>query len=327
MERYKKKVFSGSVSEIGKEYGASQRERIWGMFRTEFPESRHNFSYAKACWKFIEKQTPNAAKFYKAVSVGADIPLEIIQLLICHEEIVHQEHCTIISAQNKAGSTLMAQSWDWYPQLYPWSGVVELQSPKVKVLSYEFPGLICLGMNDHGLGVTWSGAGYFPIMKPKIGVPAYVIIFELLFQKNINQAEKLLRSISNAGPFMVSIGDSTGNIIGAEALPGKIILEKDANFYRANLFAYDECIQKSKQSADDKLMSHKRMHAVKNYLAHSKNPTVNNLKEILTSDALMASANGKTMTLDSIVLDLKNQAFHIRKGGYSNLGKWQKITF
>lgn len=90
-------------------------------------------------------------------------------------EIVHQPHCTALAAAGTAthGTTIIAQNWDWAPQLYPWAGLLRLAlrgSPRV--VTYHYPGLwACAGINEHGLALMWTGGGYFPLVPPVVGLP------------------------------------------------------------------------------------------------------------------------------------------------------------
>lgn len=98
----------------------------------------------------------------------------------------------------------------------------------------SFPGLpTCAGMNSEGLTLLWTGSGYLPPRMPKVGIPTYGLVFELLLKKDVPAAVKYLKGIKNAGAFIFFLADKKGNFVVVEAVPGRIFVYEAQEAVRA----------------------------------------------------------------------------------------------
>jgi predicted choloylglycine hydrolase len=198
-------------------------------------------------------------EFVQGMVEGSGRSLQEIVLVLLHEEIYHIHTCTGIGATGKGtvdGSAVIGQNWDWDSSFYPWSSVLRLRSDSMPAtLTYAYPGLwAAAGMNEHGLSLVWTGAGYFPAVRPDVGIPTYALIAGVLTRRTCRAAITLLQNTRNAGSFIFFLADATGEVWVAEGLPGKINPIQCVDWIaRANHFESEGMCRLSKQDVPPKL--------------------------------------------------------------------------
>src|SRR5437867_4510460 len=219
--------FRGSPSACGRQYGLSQAEAIGAFLALAVKPDPARLDYAARCWRVLSEWEPPVVEFVRGMATGTGMSLDEITLLLLHEEVYHLPHCTAFGATGAASAgkaPILAQNWDWDPSLYPWASLLRLRSDATPAtLTYAYPGLwAAAGINEHGLALVWTGAGYFPRIRPKVGVPTYALIAGILARRNCREAVALLEKTPNAGAFIFFIGDAEGEIRVVEGLPGKV---------------------------------------------------------------------------------------------------------
>ena len=218
--------FRGSPSACGRQYGLSQAEAIGAFLALAVKPDPARLDYAARCWRVLSEWEPPVVEFVRGMATGTGMSLDEITLLLLHEEVYHLPHCTAFGATGAASAgkaPILAQNWDWDPSLYPWASLLRLRSDATPAtLTYAYPGLwAAAGINEHGLALVWTGAGYFPRIRPKVGVPTYALIAGILARRNCREAVALLEKTPNAGAFIFFIGDAE------ETLGGRIVLVLD----------------------------------------------------------------------------------------------------
>lgn len=320
---------SGTNYECGVTYGEIFASRLVGFFSMNIRYNERLLLYARKCWRIIKKRAPKSAMFIKGIAAGSKINIERIVLLILHEEILHEPHCTAFVCKNKEKKVIVAQNWDWPPEFYPWPCLLKLAIENQPVtLTYNYPGFwTANGINKHGLALMWTGSGFFPKVKPVVGIPTYVIINELLQCRTVDEALVKLRSLKNAGSFIFFLGDALGKYCVVEAIPKKYAVETGERFVcRANYFINNEIIKLSRQKAGVLTENEQTScyEYLKRTLENQKYYSHRTIRETLTDQPIIHNISFDDMTIDSMYAVCADRAFYTARGGH-NPSHWQCI--
>lgn len=322
---------AGTQLQAGENYGEIFRTALGGFLHSEVAPSSSRIEYAKSCWKTIEKYAPASAEFMRGISRGSKLTLPEVALLSLHEEINHQTHCTAFGATgsgSSGGRALLAQNWDWKTWRYPWPGLLRLRiTGAPRLLTYHYPGLwASLGINQYGLSLMWTGGGYWPRLTPKIGVPTYALIYDLLLRKTVEEALAYLQQNRHAGCFLFFLGDAKGNIAVVEGIPGHVEIDQNSErLSRANHFECPLVIAKTGQKLPSNKQSNSslRSHRAQLYLKNAgRKNSVASMKHHLTRDPEIYRYSALHMTIDSFVADCKRRVLHVARGGPTP-GPWR----
>ena len=199
--------FSGSADECGTAYAAHYLREIAGFYSQEFGKYKEDKRFVEGCGRALQRGAPNAAAFINGASRRSLLSAHQHVLLLLHEEELYHRrlrrkspHCTAIGISDTVGRAFIGQTWDWNTSYYPWSSFNRFRikgAPAFTTLS--FPGLpACAGVNSDGLALFWTGAGYYPPLCPKIGVPTYALVFETLLYSDVSGAVEYLQNTPNA---------------------------------------------------------------------------------------------------------------------------------
>jgi predicted choloylglycine hydrolase len=334
----------GSPTQCGAAYGEAFGTLMMGFCRQEVTPTRKRLAYARRCWRHVEESAPTSAAFMRGAAGAARLGLEHVALLALHEEIVHQPHCTALAAtgETTGGPTLVGQNWDWAPQLYPWAGLLWIaMTGSPWLITYHYPGLwACAGINDAGLALMWTGGGYFPRVRPVVGLPTYVLIAELLRLRTVDDALGYLGRIKHAGCFIFFLGDATGATAVVEAVPGKCAIDRGGSaLCRANHYADPKVLAAGKQvkphrASSSTLQREERMGTlVKKYEGRLNRAAV---QAILTDRTgawpwLHQFPGGRQadtldgMTIDSLLAICQDRTLLTCRGG-PRPGPWQQLA-
>lgn len=336
----------GTPRACGRAYGEAFEPLIMGFCRRELEPDRRRLAYARACWPHVEKAAPATAEFLRGEAEGARVSLDHAVLLTLHEEIYHATHCTAFAAPpsaTRSGQTIVAQNWDWSPHLYPWAGLLRLDlegSPRA--LLYHYPGLwSCAGINEAGLALVWTSGGYFPRIKPVVGVPTYVLIAEVFRRRSVSEALAFLGSVSNAGCFIFLVGDASGEVAVVEGAPRRQVVARSPGvMVRANHYVCPElvrCVRQPRRFPRPRFTTQPREAKMKDQVARNAGKlTPEAARRMLTSRAgdwpwLHQFPGGPEgfklggMTLDSLVAVCDERALSTCRGGRKP-GPWQHLT-
>lgn len=331
--------FKGSSLRLGQQYGEHCSGLIEGFYAQECTPNEKKLLYAAECLPLIRRFAPESNRFLEGMAQATKLSLKDATLLTLHEELYHSRfdpsHCTAIVVpprQSRTRSPYVAQNWDWQPQLSPWAGMLRMRwSRDLSTLTYQYPGLwACCGINSAGLALMWTGAGYFPSIKPSVGLPTYIITSELIRRKSVHEALEFLRKVPKAGPFMFLLGDAGGECALVEATPNHMRIENvDTVAYRANLYEFADVIKVSKQVLDTKkIHSSGRMKAITGYLARHQRPvSLTTLKDILSLPAVRVHKPLKSVTVDQLIADCRARRLFIRRNGISSQHRWMEYGF
>ena len=217
--------FHGSPRACGKNYGISQAEAIRAWLNMETAPDPRRLRYASRCWEKLGNWQRPVVEFVRGMAEGSGLSMEETTLLLLHEEIVHTKPCTAIGATGPAtrdGSAIIGQNWDWNSDKYPWPSLLRLRTDAMPAtFTYAYPGLwASAGINEYGLSLVWTGAGYLPKVRPIVGVPTYALIAGILACRTCREAISLMRRTLNAGSFIFFLADAGGEVWVLEGVPG-----------------------------------------------------------------------------------------------------------
>jgi isopenicillin-N N-acyltransferase-like protein len=171
----------------------------------------------------------------EGMAEGSGLTLEEIVLVTNHEELWHEglvpasDHCTVFGAtppDTEDGATFVCQTWDWMESVYGLSSMLHWKRPEgPSVLAYSYPGLWTgAGLNSAGIALCWhtgSGGG----KDPRVGIPAYVLIAQMLYQDSLADALAEARRATHAGWFTFLVGDARGKLATVRGNPEKLDID------------------------------------------------------------------------------------------------------
>src|ERR1043166_3901480 len=193
--------------------------------------------FAGACGKAIKEYSPLLFDEMEGMAEGSGLSLDEIVLLTNHEELWHRgvipamDHCTVFGAappDTKDGETFVCQTWDWMESVYGMSSMRLWKRPEgPSLLAYAYPGLWTgAGINSAGIALCWHTGGGDG-KEPRVGIPAYVLIAQMLYQDTLKGALEEARRATNAGWFVYLLGDGQGNHATVRGTPKKIEIVND----------------------------------------------------------------------------------------------------
>ena len=167
---------------------------------------------------------------------GVGIRVEEVVLITLHEELYHRgvlpsvDHCTAVAAgppDTADGHAYVGQSWDWMTSVYGLSSMLLWERPEgPSLLAYSYPGLwVGAGLNSAGIALCWTSAQGQGIPGPRVGIPSYVLIAQMLYQDTLDGAVSEARRAENAGWFTFVLADGEGRLVNVEGSPKELAVE------------------------------------------------------------------------------------------------------
>jgi isopenicillin-N N-acyltransferase-like protein len=237
-------VISGKPRERGREYGCKFRGAIHGWLDREIyqafthrPGTRGEMMrYAGQCTREIRSYAPTVLEELEGMAEGSELKLEELVLGTLHEELYHEgilpasDHCTGLAVgppDTRDGNSYVGQTWDWHGSTYGHSSVLAWKRPEgPSVLTYAYPGLwVSAGLNSAGVALCWTGA-YPGGSGPRVGIPTYVLIAQMLYQESLEAALAEARRSTHAGWFTFVLADGRGDLASVEGSPEALSIEK-----------------------------------------------------------------------------------------------------
>ena len=237
-------VISGKPRERGRQYGHEFRDAIREMLDREFYSAFSNskisrddlLGYAGQCAGEIRAYSPEVMDELEGMADGAGLKVAEAVLMTLHEELWHRgvlpsvPHCTAIATgppDTNDGNTYVGQTWDWMPSVYGLSSMLLWKrSEGPDLLGYAYPGLWAgAGMNDAGIALCWTSGGGLGIPGPRVGIPSYVLIAQMLYQPTLDAAIAEARRARHAGWFTFVLADGEGRLANVEGTPRELAVE------------------------------------------------------------------------------------------------------
>jgi hypothetical protein len=237
-------VVAGTPRERGRQYGKQFATAIGKFLEQEIVipfGSRVTrdgmLRYAGQCAQEIRGYSLEVFDELEGMAEGAGMDLEEVIAVTLHEEFYHQGilptagHCTAIAAgppDTADKHAYVGQTWDWFVSLY---GVSQMllwkRADGPSVLAYAYPGLwVGAGLNSEGIALCWTSTESRGIAGPRVGIPSYVLIAQMLYQKSLNDALEEARRAKHAGWFTFVLADSEGRLANVEGSPKELAIEE-----------------------------------------------------------------------------------------------------
>jgi isopenicillin-N N-acyltransferase-like protein len=237
-------VIAGKPRERGRQYGEKFKDAIHAFLDREIyqrfaptPARRdEHLAYAGQCRAAIQKYSPSVLDEMEGMAEGSGLRLEEVVLITLHEEVGKRgvlpkvEHCTALAAGPPAtrdGNTYVGQNWDWMECVYGRSSMLLWKRPEgPSLIAYSYPGLwVGAGLNAAGVALCWTWGDTRGIKGPRVGIPSYVLIAQMLYQDTLRDAVAEARRATHAGWFTFVLADGKGQLANVEGTPEKLAVE------------------------------------------------------------------------------------------------------
>ena len=341
-------VISGKPRDRGKQYGAKFKDAIHAFLDKEIYQvcAKHAsraqlLAYAGQCTKAVKEYSPAIMEELEGMAQGAGIGLEEIVLITMHEETAgHKDgklppvqHCTAIGAappDTKDGRTYVGQNWDWMASVYGLSQMLLWKRPEgPSLLAYSYPGLwVGAGLNSAGIALCWTWGDGVGIKGPRVGIPAYVLIAQMLYQDTLAGAIKEAERAKHAGWFAFVLGDSKGQLATVEGTPEKLVVQKPRGHTARASYACREILGGTK---DEPLKLHPQCQRMFDLLAESKRKLDRGTLQGFFGDhkstiCKHSDSKGGGFTVDSMLFDCTKLEAHVSRGPGCS-GRWKTFRF
>jgi isopenicillin-N N-acyltransferase-like protein len=273
----------------------------------------------------------------EGVAEGAGLKLEELVLINLHEELCHKgvlpsvDHCTAIAAgppDTRDGHAYVGQNWDWMPSVYGMSSVLMWKRPEgPSLLGYAYPGLWAgAGLNSAGISLCWTSGQSLGIQSPRVGIPSYLLIAQMLYQDSlkgaVEEARRAAKFGGHAGWFTFLLADGKGELVNVEGTPEKLVIEPSRGHMAR---VYCACREMTGTPEGKPVAYHPQCQRMLDLLGSGKGkldlPT---LQGFFGDHKSTICKHGGT--LDSMLFDCtKKEAYVSRGPGCS--GRWRKFTF
>jgi isopenicillin-N N-acyltransferase-like protein len=319
-------VISGKPRERGRQYGEKFKQEIHAFLEKEIygsfigkPSAKDDLlRYAGACEKAVRKYSPTVTDELEGMAEGSGLSLEEHVLITLHEELHHRgdlpkiEHCTAVAAgppDTKDGSTYVGQTWDWMQSVYGLSNLLHWKGPDgADLMAYAYPGLWAgAGMNAAGVALTWTSGDGRGIKGPRVGIPSYVLIAQMLYQQSLDDAVEEARRATHAGWFTFVMGDGEGNLVNVEGTPRELAVERHkGNLARVLLGSR----QLTETPEGQPVVFHERCQKMYELMDEAKGQIdAEKLKEFFSSSCAIAHGG----TIDAMIFDCTKRQAHLSR--------------
>jgi isopenicillin-N N-acyltransferase-like protein len=315
----------GAAAERGRQHGTILRERIHRTL--EF--YKEQFQLPEKEILSISDQFRKATKAFReelyheieALAQAAEVDPLWIYALNGRTELLNLNpmECTTLVFKKQR---LMGQNWDWHSEMEELAVILDIENEDGhRILTMTEPGMIGkIGMNHRGVGVCLN---FMTIedYQPS-GIPLHVILRSIMDSKSVSEAQALIEPHLYGKVGNIVISNGKGDIVDLELGGHEFFsVPVDDLFVHTNHFL-------TKVDYDLKLFpsSTGRYRRAKELLGRLNDPCIDSLKEILkdrgNGEAPICRTrfshpwliDDHSLTVSTIVMDLKNLQFHITRG-------------
>jgi len=264
----------GEPYDRGHKYGEACKKLIARMIDVQFYDEFSGrltkdqmLKHARKHEPFIQDYSPEIAEELKGIADGSSRSYDEIVMINALEEkrAFGLSRCTAFAATGRAtkdGKTYAGQTWDGQEKEW-WGGEFGLlfkirRKNGPDILDYTNPGLLAAaGLNSKGISLNWNT---MPQLELTAGVPAYIIVAEILKQRTIGEALDAVRRANRAGYFNFVITDST-ELYDVEGTPSDLdISYSGEHIGHANHFVSERfCSKQNTGVSSCSIVRHNRM--------------------------------------------------------------------
>jgi isopenicillin-N N-acyltransferase-like protein len=286
----------------------------------------------------IRSELPDCAEEIEAIAEAAGLPVWKVYLLNARTELA----CEAIMQKNPGAGEgectaflcprqlLMAQTWDWLPELEELSAIVEIERPDGFRLAFlSEPGIIGKwGLNSAGVGLL------FTILFENItysGVPVHVLLRVILESRTVIAARERIQQLSRGTSSSLLLLDPSGNSCVLE-LRGSALDDVTATAAGVHTNHY---LADSLKASSEIPGSYFRQQRGLALLDESASMDVERLKTILGDrhDPAYAICRSYTQgvyfpvgTVAAVIIDIKEKSLSIARGQPSPDSLWQTVS-
>ncbi|MBU0995151.1 MAG: C45 family peptidase [Proteobacteria bacterium] len=326
MEKYFPVVkLKGTAEELGRQHGSLLKERIHKtveFYKRQFLIPEEEIMSVSGQFRdntkaFSEELTIEIEALAQASGVD---PLWIYALNGRTELLnLNPMECTSLAFRKKS---LIGQNWDWEMDMEELAVILDIEKPDgQRIMTMTEPGMIGkIGMNNKGVGVCLNFMSIEDYQPG--GIPLHVLLRAILDSYSLSEAISVISSHSDGKVGNLLIADGNGQVEDIElARDESFSLPMGDVFVHTNHFL-------TKVDYDLKLFPNTlgRYSRAKTLLNAMDQPSVESMKKILKDN------NGEeypicrkrfshpwltddtSITVTSIIMDLKNLQFHITRG-------------
>jgi isopenicillin-N N-acyltransferase-like protein len=295
--------------------------------------------YAGQCANEIRAYSPEIYDELEGMAEGAGTGLEDVIAITLHEEFYHQgvlpkaEHCTAIAVgppETADKHAYVGQTWDWFVSLYGVSQMVLWQRAEgPSVLAYAYPGLwIGAGLNSNGIALCWTSTEGKDIPGPRVGIPSYVLIAQMLYQESLNDALEEARRARHAGWFTFVLADCDGRLANVEGSPRSLAIEEHRGRLARVLFGSRKM---TGTPEGQPVTLHPRCQKMYDLLGENKGKlNAARLRELLSDQSICASEATseprQVRTLDAMLFDTTTREVLVTRGPIGSR-PWKRFGF
>ncbi|HEY7426345.1 MAG TPA: C45 family peptidase [Gemmataceae bacterium] len=348
-------VISGKPRQRGEQYGRKFKEPIQAFLDKEIYRAcaQHTsreelLRYAGQCTRAVKEYSPLITEEMEGLAEGAGLKLEEAVLITLHEETAgHKggalppvQHCTALAAgppDTRDGNTYVGQNWDWMATVYGLSSMLLWKRPEgPSLLAYSYPGLwVGAGLNSAGIALCWTWGDGRGIKGPRVGIPSYVLIAQMLYQDTLEGALKEARRAKHAGWFNFVLADDKGHLAAVEGTPEKLVIQNPRGHTARASYACPEILG---GTAEKPAKLHPQCQRMFDLLAGSKGkldkPTLQGFfadhKSTICKHPTFQRGGGIEtsggFTVDSMLFNCTTREAHVSRGPGCS-GRWQTFTF
>jgi isopenicillin-N N-acyltransferase-like protein len=339
-------VIAGTPRERGRLYGSLFRDPIRAFLKSEILDAFDKngareamLRYAGACFSEVKGFSPIIADELEGIAEGTGLRVEDLTLITLHEELWHRgvipsiSHCTAIAAgppHTRDGRTYVGQTWDWMAGVYGLSSIVHWRRTEgPSLLGYAYPGLWAgAGLNAAGIALTWTSGSGLGIAGPRVGIPSYVLITQMLYQNTLRAALDEARRAKNAGWFTFVLADGDGNLANVEGTPAALAVEMGRGCLARVDYGSREI---TGTKPDSRVKVHPRCRHMAGLLETARGEVDGARLQRFLADhgapedaATAVCVHGST--LDAVLFDTTRRELHVTRGP-ACASRWRTFTF
>jgi isopenicillin-N N-acyltransferase-like protein len=315
----------GEAEDRGRQHGTLLKERIHRtveFYQKQFqlPEQQI-LGIADQFRKSTEAFREDVSIEIEALSRAAEIDPLWIYALNGRTELLNLNpmECTTLVFKKQG---LIGQNWDWDSEMEELAVILDIEKEDGhRILTMTEPGMIGkIGMNHCGVGVCLN---FMTIenYQPS-GVPLHVLLRSILDSKSVDEAQMLIQPHLRGKVGNILISNGTGDVVDLELAGDEFFsIPVDDLYVHTNHFLteidYDLMMFPSSVG---------RYNRAKKLLSQIDIPSIDSIKEILkdggNGDVPICRkrfshpwlADDASITVATIIMDLKNVQFHITRG-------------
>ncbi len=238
----------GSPHEIGVAHGEKLKREIEANIRAYYrrfkDETKLDRGEVKArageYLDVIKRTNPDYSEEMHGVAEGSGLDIADIAALNVRYELMYSQYsklgvpattkadgCTafgVMPERSRNGHVLMAQNWDWIPEVHG-AFLRVINAPSPRILVFTEAGVVGgkIGLNSNGLGMLINGLVSTSDDWSRLGKPFHVQCWEALRSKTIEEAVRIVsegkRSCSANFLFGQQSSHEHGEIVDVESAP------------------------------------------------------------------------------------------------------------